>query len=59
MNWLSQQLIGFVLGFVTPGLKIMICESLKAWKVEADKTPNPWDNVIIELLATLIQCELE
>lgn len=47
-----------LLGALIPALSVAfrseIETALKKWKVAADKTPNPWDNFLIDFLARIL-----
>lgn len=38
-------------------MRELICTSLNAWEVKAKETESPWDDIIVELLRALFDCD--
>jgi len=45
-----------VLTVATPEIRRQICEALKELKKKTEKTPNPWDDILVDVLITLLGC---
>ena len=53
--WLVQ-LIYLVVKQVSPHLRTAICTMLVDLKKQAEETDNPWDNVLVGLGQTILDC---
>lgn len=56
MNPWIMQLVLLVIKQVSPQLRAAICGMLTDLKKQADKTDNPWDDVLVGLGQTLLDC---
>lgn len=54
-NWIVNILIAVLLK-ASPEIKGTICEKLNDLEVKAKETKNPWDNVVVGLLKTVLAC---
>lgn len=52
-KWIWK-LIGLVVPVVTPALRDMLTESLNKLEEAAKKTPNPWDDVLVDMLKAIM-----
>ena len=46
-------IIKIILDTISPHLRNLIIDFIKSLKVEAEKTPNPWDDIFVSILITL------
>ena len=56
MNKWLVQIVFLVVKQVSPHLRTAICGMLAQLKQEAEKTDNPWDNVLVGLGQSLLDC---
>jgi len=56
MNKWIWQLIGLVLAQASPLIREHLCQLLAELEVKAKETKNPWDDVLVGMLATLLSC---
>jgi len=56
MRKLLLKILLEVLSVATPEIRNQICEGLKEIRKKAEKTPNPWDEILIDVLITLLGC---
>lgn len=54
-KWLWK-LIQLVLSVASPEIRKMCCEMLKEMEAKAAATDNPWDDVLVQLLQTVLDC---
>lgn len=54
-KWLLR-IIKLVLVQASPQIREIVCSTLKQAAEKAAKTDNPWDDVLIGLLQTIIDC---
>lgn len=48
------QLIKLFLETITPSLRTLIIDFVKSLSTEASKTPNPWDDILVSILKTIL-----
>jgi len=56
MNKWLMQLILLVIQQVSPHIREAVCKMLVDLKKQADETDNPWDNVLVGLGQTILDC---
>ena len=54
MNEWILRLIGLVVTVASPELRKMLTEWIETLEVNAKKTANPWDDVLVSMLKTLL-----
>ena len=54
MNEWILRLIGLVVSVASPELRQMLTEWIETLEVNAKKTANPWDDVLVSMLKTLL-----
>lgn len=54
MNALLLRIIVLVVTMMSPALRIIIVEFLTRLEIEAKKTDNPWDDILVAILKILI-----
>lgn len=47
-------IIKIILDAISPQLRNLIVEFVRNLSAHADKTPNPWDNVLVDILKILL-----
>jgi hypothetical protein len=57
-NWLLA-LIGQVFSVMTPDLRNALVAFIKTMEVNAKKTPNPWDDIFVGVLKSLLNIKDE
>jgi len=56
MNKWLLRIIELVLAQASPEIRKMVCNALDAAAVKAAETNNPWDDVLIGLIQTIVNC---
>lgn len=56
MNKWIWQLIGLVLSQASPVIREHLCKLLIDLEAKAKETPNKWDDVLVGLLQTVLNC---
>ena len=51
---LLHSIIKVAVNAMTPVLRTELETFMQKWKVKADKTPNPWDNYLVDLFYELL-----
>ena len=46
-----------IVELVTPDIREVICESLLDLKKKVKKSANPWDDIAVDLLLTVMACD--
>ena len=54
MNQLLLRVLLLVVTMMSPALRTVITESLHRLETEAKKTDNLWDDILVDILKTLI-----
>ena len=54
MNEWILRLIGLVVTVASPELRAMLTEWLQTLEANAKKTANPWDDILVAMLKTLL-----
>ncbi len=54
MNEWILRLIGLVVTVASPELRAMLTEWLQTLEANAKKTANPWDDILVAMLKTLM-----
>ena len=54
MNEWILKLIGMIFSVASPELRKSLVQWIDTLEVQAKKTPNPWDDVLVGLLKTLL-----
>jgi len=54
-KWLLK-IINLVLAQASPQIREIVCSMLKQAAEKAKETKNPWDDVLIGLIQTIIDC---
>jgi len=54
MNEWILRIIGMVVGVMSPELRTGMTKWVKNMEVEAKKTPNPWDDIFVGLLKSIL-----
>jgi len=49
-----QTLISLLLSVISPELRNLLIAFVKDLKVRASKTPNPWDDIFVSILCTVL-----
>jgi len=55
MSKLLLRVIKLVIKQATPDIRGLVCRALESAAVQAKKTENPWDDLLIELLQSVIE----
>ena len=56
MSNLLLKLFRLVIGQASPQIREAICSMLNDLEVKAKETPNPWDDVIVQLAKAVLAC---
>jgi len=54
MNELLLRILVLVVTMMSPALRTVVTEFLHQLETEAKKTANPWDDILVAILKTLI-----
>jgi len=54
MNELLLRILVLVVTMLSPAVRIVVTEFLTRLEAEAKKTANPWDDILVAILKTLI-----
>lgn len=54
-KWLWE-LIRLILTVASPEIREQLCIMLNTLEVKAKETKNPWDNIVVGLLKTILAC---
>ena len=57
MAGVLSRVVLMVVRQISPELRGVMIEGLKAWKIQAATTDNPWDDIVVELLLRLVESE--
>lgn len=57
-NWIWE-LIRLILTVASPQIRDSICKLLKTLEKQALQTENPWDDVLVNLLKSVLACPEE
>lgn len=49
-----QSLITLLIGVISPEIRNLLINFVKDLKIRASKTPNPWDDVLVLILCTVL-----
>ena len=55
MNEWIFKLIGLIVAVASPELRKGLNEWLNSLEQQASKTPNPWDDILVAMLRTVLQ----
>lgn len=56
MNKWIWELIRLILSVASPEIRESICKLLNTMEQKAKETKNPWDDVLVGLLKTVLAC---
>lgn len=59
MNKMLTALLRKILESISPDVKKFIDKSVKEWYVKAKETPNPYDDIAVEVVAWILGVDLD
>ena len=59
INWtgfiqIGARVFGVLVNALTPELRTLITDAVKDWEVRAEETPNPWDDMFVDVLKSVL-----
>jgi len=55
MNEWILRLVGLIVGVASPELRVMLDQWLEQLDDQAKKTPNPWDDILVGMLKSILR----
>jgi len=55
MNEWILRLVGLIVGVASPELRAMLDQWLEQLDDQAKKTPNPWDDILVGMLKSILR----
>ncbi len=57
MDKLLARFIPLILSVISPEIKKLVAEFVVQLEVNAQKTPNPWDDMFVAILKTIVKTD--
>ena len=57
MDKILARFIPLILSVISPEIKKLVADFLVQLEANAKKTPNPWDDMLVDLLKTIIKTD--
>ncbi len=57
MEKILYKILAAILKAISPQIRAIVVEFIKRLEVEAPKTPNPWDDLLVLVLKVLLATE--